>query len=55
MTMRYMYKGSITDMTVHQLFMIVDDSLKNFTLNFKVYGPCALYLMKLCLTLSITP
>ena len=39
MAMRYMYKGSITDMTVHQLFMIVDDSLKpNFTVNFKVYG-----------------
>jgi len=53
--MRYMYNGSITDITVHQLFMIVDDSLKNFTVNFKVYGPCALYLIKLCFTLSITP
>ena len=51
-----MYNDSITDMTVHQLFMIVDDSLKqNFTVNFKVYGPCANYLMKLCFTLSITP
>ena len=38
MAMRYMHNGSITDMTVHQLFMIVDDSLKNFTVNFKVYG-----------------
>ena len=38
MAMRYMYNDSITDMTVHQLFMIVDDSLKNFTVNFKVYG-----------------
>ena len=38
MAMRYMYNGSISDMTVHQLFMIVDDSLKNFTVNFKVYG-----------------
>ena len=39
MAMRYMYNGSITDMTVRQLFMIVDDSLKpNFTVNFKVYG-----------------
>ena len=53
--MRYMYNGSITDITVHQLFMIVDDSLKNFTVNFKVYGPCARYLIKLCFTLSITP
>ena len=31
-------------MTVHH------DSLKNFTVNFKVCGPCALYLMKLCFT-----
>ncbi|CAH3150783.1 unnamed protein product [Porites evermanni] len=42
-------------MTVHQLFMIVDDSLRNFTVNFKVCGPCALYVMKLCFTPSITP
>ena len=55
MAMRYMYNGSITDMTVYHLFMIVNDSLKNFTVNFKVYGPCALYLMKLCFTPSITP
>ena len=27
MAMRYMYNGSITDMTVHQLFMIVDDTV----------------------------
>ena len=43
MAMRYMYfllktnnYGSITAMTVRQLFMIVNDSLKNFTLKFKV-------------------
>ena len=38
MAMDMMYNGSITDMTVHQLFIIVDDSLKNFSVNFKVYG-----------------
>ena len=26
MAMRYMYNGSITDMTVYHLFMIVNDS-----------------------------